>query len=327
MSQVRKRTVGSVKGQLIEKSKEAMLCAIRTFNDPQVTFKSESFVVLAIIAWTYALHAHYRTNGIEYRYFDQKGRNRRFHRTKHGAYKYWELERCLNDENSPIDRDTSNNLRFLIGLRHEIEHQMSARADAWLSGRYQACALNFNYYAKKLFGKEHGMDGKLSFSIQFADLTPEQAAGNNEARVLPQNLQRFIAEFDGALDHEQYNSDNFSYRLLFKKKLVNRPGQADKVMEFIDPNSELADTIDREFWVRKEVERPKFRAKDVVEQVHAAGFPNFNLYGHHTRVWQADDARNPAKGYGIEVSGAWYWYHTWVERCIEICTEAGDLYR
>lgn len=296
-----------------------MLCAIRTFNDPQVSFKSESFIVLSVIAWTYLLHAYFRENRIEYRYFDVVSKNRRFHRTKHGAFKYWELERCLNDKKSPVDKDTANNLRFLIGLRHEIEHQMSARVDHWLSGRYQACALNFNYYLKKLFGDSHGLDGQLSFSIQFADLTPEQALGNVEAKVLPQNLQKYIAEFDGALEHDQYNSERYSYRLMFKKKMVNRPGQADQVMEFIDPKSDLAKTIDNQFWVKKEVERPKFRAKDVVEMVKDAGFPNFNLHGSHTRMWQADDARNPAKGYGIEVQGAWYWYRSWVDRCIELC--------
>jgi hypothetical protein len=98
------------------------------------------------IAWTYLLHAYYRGKGIEYRYFKQGPKRKIFDRTKYGAYKYWELERCLNDTLTPIDSDTSNNLRFLIGLRHEIEHQMTRYLDNFLSGRYQACAINFNDY-------------------------------------------------------------------------------------------------------------------------------------------------------------------------------------
>jgi len=38
--------------------------------------------------------------------------------------------------------DAANNLRFLIGLRHEIEHQMTMSLDNFLSARYQACALD-----------------------------------------------------------------------------------------------------------------------------------------------------------------------------------------
>lgn len=308
-------------------SRDAALTAIRTFNDPHVSFKSETFVVLMIIAWTYLMHAYYRSKGIEYRYYSQGPKRRKFDRTKNGAYKYWELERCLNDNASPIDKDTANNLRFLIGLRHEIEHQMTFSLDNWLSGRYQACALNFNFHIKKLFGKQYGLDQLLAFSIQFADLTPDPEAGQKPEKALPQNLKKYIAEFDGALDHDNYNNPRFSYRMLFKRKLVNRPGQADKVIEFIDPKSDLAKAIDKEFWVKKEVERQKFRATDVVEAVKKAGFPRFRVFAEHMRMWQAEGAKKPGKGYGVEVQGVWYWYQSWIDRCIELCEAAGDEYR
>src|SRR5688572_18099135 len=120
----RNRRVHSVSDELIHKSREAALAAVQIFNNPQITFKSEMFIVLMNIGWTYMLHTYYRKHGVEYRYFVKKGKNRRFHRTAKGAYKYWELERCLNEKPCPVDRDAANNLRFLIGVRHEIEHQM-----------------------------------------------------------------------------------------------------------------------------------------------------------------------------------------------------------
>jgi hypothetical protein len=309
------------------KSREAALTAIRVFNDPQVTFKSETFIVLMMIAWTYLLHAYYRGTKIEYRYFKQGRKRRAFERTKHGAYKYWELERCLNEARSPLDRDTANNLRFLIGLRHEIEHQMTRSLDAYLSGRYQACALNYNDYLKKLFGKRFGIDQQLAYSIQFLELSEQQFAGPKSQANIPERLRAFVAEFDAALTHDEYNSPKYSYRLIFKRKLVNRPGQADRVVEFIDPNSELAKAIGKEYWVKKEVERPKYRAKDVVTEVHKAGFTRFSVYGDHVNIWKGEDAKNPAKGYGVEVRGVWYWYQSWVNRCIELCQAAGDRYR
>lgn len=323
----RKRSVGSLAIELMAKSREAALCAIRVFNDPHVSFKSETFIVLMVIAWTYMLHAHYRQKKIEHRYFTQDGKRRKFDRTKHGAYKYWELERCLNDKANPIDKDTANNLRFLIGLRHEIEHQMTRSLDAYLSGRYQACAINYNQYVKKLFGKKHGLDDFLTYSIQFAELTDEQLNGPKPEIAIPERLRAFVAEFDAALTHDEYNSAQYSYRLLFKKKLVNRPGQADRVVEFIDPNSELAKTIDKEFWVKKDVERPKFSANKVVEEVRKAGFKNFRVHHAHTNMWKTDNAKEPAKGYGVLVEKTWFWYEPWIKRCIALCEAAGDKYR
>lgn len=323
----RKRSIGSIRGELVTKSSEAALTAIRVFNDPQVNFKSETFIILMVIAWTYLLHAYYRGKKIEYRYYKQGPKRKIFDHTKHGAHKYWDLEQCLNDKNCPIDRDTANNLRFLTGLRHEIEHQMTRSLDGYLSGRYQACALNFNAYIKKLFGERFGIDQQLNYSIQFMELSQEQVAVGKPVADIPERLRAYVAEFDGALTHEEYNDPKYSYRLLFKRKLVNRAGQADRVVEFIDPKSDLAQAIDREYWVKKEVERPKYRAKDVVAKVHEAGFLKFNVYGSHVRMWQQEVARDPAKGYGVEVQGVWYWYQQWVDRCIELCRAAGNKYR
>lgn len=323
----RKRRIHSIKDELITKSKEAALTAIKVFNDPLIKFKSETFIVLMIIAWTYLLHAYYRSKKIEYRYFEMGPKRRKFHRTQRGAYKYWELERCLNEKESPLDKDTANNLKFLIGLRHEIEHQMTRLLDNFLSGRYQACVLNYNEYLKKLFGEPHALDENLSYSLQFIELTEEQITGTKPESDIPEKLRAYIAEFDGKLTHEEYNSPKYSYRLLFKRKLVNRPGQADKVVEFIDPDSDLAKTIDKEYWVKKEVEKPKYRPSDVVAEIQKAGFTRFRVQPEHVDMWKSEDAKNPAQGYGVEVQGVWYWYERWIERCLELCRAAGDRYK
>ena len=323
----RVRRVGSVKYELLTKSREAALCAIRVFNDPQVTFKSESFIVLMIIAWTYLLQAYYRQKGIEYRYHKQRKTRKVFDRTKHGSYKYWELERCLNDDACPLDKHTRNNLRFLIGLRHEIEHQMTLNLDNYLSGRYQACALNYNEYVKKLFGAKLGVDSQLTYSIQFIQLSQEQLSGPTPEVDIPPRLRAYISVFDGALEHDEYNSPKYSYRMVFKQKLVNRPGQADRVIEFIKPDSELAQHIDKEYWVQKQVEKPKFRPTDVVNKVQAAGFKKLRVTPEHSSMWKAEDAKNPSTGYGTLVQGVWYWYENWIERCLELCENAGDKYR
>jgi hypothetical protein len=323
----RTRTIKSLREELLRKSREAALSAVRVFNDPLVQFKSETFIALMVIAWTYLLHAHYRGKKIDYRYYKQGPKRRRFDRTRHGAYKYWELERCLNEANSPVDPDAANNLRFLIGLRHEIEHQMTRALDSYLSGRYQACALNYNEHVKRLFGEKRGLDQHLTFSIQFAELAAEVTEAKEPEKQIPPRIRSYITAFDTSLSDDQFSSPRYSYRLLFMKKIVNRPGQADRVIEFISPDSDLAKSVAREYWVKKEVERPKYRAKDVASQVRKAGFTKFRIQPEHLRMWKVENAKDPAKGYGVDVQGTWFWYETWVARCIERCKAAGDTYK
>ncbi len=322
-----KRRIKSIKDELLTKSKESALSAVKIFNDPLIHFKSETFIVLMVISWTYLLHAYYRSKGIEYRYFQQHGKRRFFDKTKKGAYKYWELERCLNDKESPVDNDAANNLRFLIGLRHEIEHQMTMGLDDYLSGRYQACIMNYNTLLKSLFGKRQSLDKYLSYSLQFLELSEEQINGPKPEVDIPNRIKAYIAEFDGVLTHEEYNNPNYSYRLLFKRKMVNRPGQADKVIEFIDPKSDLAKEIDKEYWVKKEVERKKYRPSDIAKAIREAGFSKFRVSPEHVKIWQSEDAKNLGKNYGTQVAGVWYWYESWLEKCLELCEDAGDKYK
>lgn len=323
----RRRSIGSIRRELVVKSREAALNAIRVFNDPHVTFKSETFIVLMNIAWTYLLHAYYRSKGIEYRYFTRAGSRRSFDRTKHGAFKYWELERCLNENACPIGRDTANNLRFLIGLRHEIEHQMTRALDNHLSGRYQACCLNYNQSIKALFGEKHGIDRHMTYSLQFLQLSEEQLSGPVPEKTIPERLRTYIAEFDGSLTKEEFESERFAVRLVFTKKLVNKPGQADRVVEFIDPHSPLAQSVSKEYWVKAPVEKPKFLAKHVVAEVRKAGFGRFRVSPDHVEMWKREGAKDPGKGFGTNVEGTWYWYRRWIDRCIELCASAGDRFR
>lgn len=323
--QKRSRKIGSIKNELLLKSRESMLSAVQVFNNPNIQFKSESFIVLSVIAWTYLLHAYYRNNGIEYRYFDQGEKRKSFHTTKCGAYKYWELERCLNNDESPIDKITASNLRFLIGLRHEIEHQMTTKIDDLLSARFQACCLNYNDYLKKLFPKQEGIEKHLSFSLQFSSLSEKQVDQLVDYEGLPQNISAYIQNFDQGLSEKDFNDSRFSYRVLFVPKTANRKGQADKVIEFIPADSKIAEGMNKEYVLVKEKEKQKYAAGDIWKQMNKEGYKKFGVY-QHTQLWRDNDAKNPAKGFGAIVVKTWYWYDSWMQFVRNYCEKNKSKY-
>lgn len=302
------------------KSRESALAAVQVFNNPLITFKSEMFIVLMNIAWTYLLHAHFRKKKIEYRHFEQTGKVRRFDRTKKGAYKFWELERCLNEKACPIDRDASNNLRFLIGIRHEIEHQMTTRIDSSFSAKFQACCLNYNDYIKKLFGDALGIDRHLSFSLQFSSISKDQLEQLKNQSKLPPNIQGYMQDFESALSDNEFNSPKFAYRVLFVPKTANRKGQADEVVEFVKADSDVAKSANATYAVIKETERRKFLPGKIVELMKNKGFEGFKQ-NKHTDLWKENDAKNPSKGFGVQVETTWYWYENWLDFVTSYCTQ------
>lgn len=322
----RVRKIFSVKNELIQKSRESMLAAVQIFNNPNITFKSESFIVLAIISWTYLLHAYYREKRIEYRYCEHRGKRKFFHKTKNGADKYWELERCLNEVESPVDSTTSANLRFLIGLRHEIEHQMTTKIDDLLSGRFQACCLNYNEYLKLFFGNGHGIENYLSFSLQFSSLTEGQIDQLIEVKNLPQNIASYIENFDKGLADTDFNDGRFSYRVLLLKKTVNRKGQADRVIEFVDPDSEIAKGLNKEYWAIKDREKPKFLPSHIWKKMQELGYSKFDQH-QHTQLWKRENAKDSKKEYGVLVEKTWYWYESWLNFVKKYCETNSATYK
>jgi hypothetical protein len=314
MAKKRTRRLKSVATELVKKAREAMLTSVQVFNNPQIEFKSELFIVTNIIAWTYLLHAHYRKTKIEYR--RRKPGSKRFQRTKNGAIYHWSLEDCLDSADCPLDDIVKKNIRFLIGIRHEIEHQMTRRIDDQLSAKFQASALNFNNTIKKSFGKRYGLDSEQAFSIQFASISEDTARELMAQADLPQHIQTYIVQYENGLTQAEYDDPRFSYRVAFVRKTSNAKSAADKVVEFVPAGSDTGVAINKVFL--KETEKVKYRPSTIVKQMKAEGFAKFSMQ-QHTNLWQEKDAKNAKYQYGTQVEGAWYWYESWVSEVRTHC--------
>jgi len=320
----RNRSVYSIRRSLLAKSREAALTAVQTYNNPLIRFKSETYVVLMTIAWTFLLHAYYRSEKVDYRHLNTDPSQRgKYARMPGGGYKWWELSTCLKAATCPLDAGTVNNLTFLIGLRNEIEHHMPPDLDNYLSGRYVACALNYEYWLTRLFGERHSLGDMVALAIHFRDLTSPTAT--NTKMVLPTRLANWIQKFDDSLSQEGFNDPRFAFRMVFVPKIVNKKGQADRAIEFIRADSPEAQGLVPERVLIRESEKPKFRPKDIVRVVSEAGYSWFGVH-QHTDLGQTRNAKDPAFGFGIEISGQWYWYQRWVDEVLDYCMKRAATY-
>jgi hypothetical protein len=301
-----------------------MLAAVQIYNNPQTNFKAELFIVTTVIAWTYLLHAYYRKNKIEHRQCRLAGERKRFFRTKFGAIRHLGLDECLNLAECPLDDIVKKNLRFLIGIRHEVEHQMTRRIDDQLSAKFQAAALNFNETIKRLFGQRMALDCEQAFSIQFAGFTEETAKVLAAHDDLPRHLHSYIAQFENAMTQEEFDDPRFSYRVAFVRKTTGSRTAADKVMEFFPAGSEVGIQANKVFL--KETEKRKYKPGTIVRQMKAEGFARFGMQ-HHTELWKAKDGKNPRFQFGALVEGSWFWYESWLNEVRTHCQQNEGLYK
>lgn len=317
------RSQYSIRRSLIEKAKEAALTAVQAYNNPLTRFKSESFIVLMMVAWTYLLHAYFRQERIEYRYYDQRGLRRRFRRNPDGSLRYWDLMECLDQAACPLDGGTKANLRLLHGLRNKIEHHMPPALDDHLAGRYLACTMNFEYWLTTLCGVRHSLSGNVALALQFGDLYHGDVA--QPPLALPASIGDYIRDYETALPTEDFDSERYKLSLLFQKVAVGKPGQADRVIQFMASDDPRAADLSEEQIVIRETEREKYRPSDVVATLRAEGYPRFSMH-HHTELWKAQGAKNAGKGLGVWVRGTWFWYDRWVQVVRQHCVDSGDAY-
>jgi hypothetical protein len=234
------------------------------------------------------------------------------------------LEQCINVAQCPLDDLVKKNLLFLIGIRHEIEHQMTTRIDDHLSAKFMAAALNFNAAIKKHFGAKYSLEKEQAFSIQFSSINEGTVRTLLGQKDLPQNIRSFIAEFETGMTREEYDDPRFSYRVALVPRTGNKPATADQIYQIVTPGSEMSAQINRV--LLKETERRKYRPGTIVSMMKAAGFDRFSFHWHK-ELWREKDAKNPKYQYGVSVEGTWFWYEAWLPQVRNHCDERASFYR
>jgi hypothetical protein len=310
--------------ELLIKAREAMIAAVHTFNSAGLTFRAELFIVTAVIAWTYLLHAWLKREGIDYRHTKNQNGQKVVVKTPSGADKFWELGQCLKHPRCPVEQGAKDNLAFLLELRNEIEHRSTNRIDDAVSAKLQACCINFNDAIKQLFGAQYALERRLPIALQFVTFSPDQRAILKKAGGLPRNVEAMMDGFEGRLTPEQQADPRYAFRVFMVGRTANRAPSADLAVEIVPPGSEVAEKFNIAL---KEVEKKKYLPSEIVNQMKAEGWDRFTM-DSHTKLWKKLDAKNSAKGYGaIAVGKTWCWYDTWLNRVREECEQHPGTYR
>jgi hypothetical protein len=311
--------------ELLLKAREAMIAAVHVFNGAGLTFRGELFIVTAIIAWTYLLHAWFKKQGVDYRHTVNENGKKVVVKTANGEDKYWELSHCLKHAKCPLEKGMMNNLNFLLELRHEIEHRSTSRIDDVIGPKLQACCINFNDTIKKLFGSQFGLERRLPIALQFVTFGPDQRAVLKKASTLPRHIEIMMQNFDKHLTPEELADPRFRFQVAFVQRTANRPSSADQAIEFVVAGTEQAKEIDR--ILLKEVEKKKYLPNEIVKVMKAEGFRKFNMH-QHTLLWKELDAKKKEKGYGaVAIGGMWGWYENWLARVREECSAHPERYK
>lgn len=304
------------------RAKVTMIAAVRAFNSAGSDFRTEHFVVTAIIAWTYLIHYMLEIVGVDVRF--RHPDTGAVLLTKHGQEKFWDLSRCLAHAPCPVDPGTKANLELLVEVRNEVEHRNSGSVDEALSPYFQACCINFERCITGILGKQHSLERTLRLALQFARFSDDQFRQLSAVSDLPDYLKRITSDFAQTRGEAMFNDPHFRMKVYYQAKSANHPGTADEIVSFI--KEDIADASKVSRVLIREVEKGKHKPSAIVEQLREAGYPLFGMT-HHTNLWKQLDAKNAKYRFGTNMSdGQWYWYDSWLERVKSHCIENAERY-
>jgi hypothetical protein len=137
-----------------------MVAAVKSFNSSDQIHRAELFLVTAMIAWTYLALAIMQKRGKKIQKTNNQGEA--IH-TKHGAEIVKSLSECLDTNELNIAEEVKTNLRYLLEIRHEIEHRGNiGRIDLTIGPYLQSCCINFEQTIRKEFGSDAGAQSELN---------------------------------------------------------------------------------------------------------------------------------------------------------------------
>jgi len=286
----------------VHKSIEIMKTAILVYNNNVLVTRSETFIVLAVIAWTYLLHAKFKRAGIEPVYRDEGGKPMMIE----GRPRFWELSHCINHSQAELTSGEKNNLAYIIAIRNEVEHRSHEDINADVQSKLQATALNFLRYAKTKFGAKFDFSHDLSFTIQLQALTLQSPNMVKGQGAVAKSVAAVNALLETPMSSADFNDPDYAFRVYVVPKVTNNSKKADQAVSYSPVGSNVEIAI-------KHVERPKFRMTEVLAMLAEEGVPNVNQYTF-MKAWKSEDLKNPAKGLAVELGGQWFWYQEGVDR-------------
>ncbi|PKP91064.1 MAG: hypothetical protein CVT75_09990 [Alphaproteobacteria bacterium HGW-Alphaproteobacteria-14] len=295
-------------GAQVRKAVEIFKTAVLVYNNNTLSTRSETFIVLSIIAWTYLLHARLTEQGVTPAFKNADGSPVMID----GQEKLWELGYCIERPQSGLSAGEKANLRYLIAIRNAIEHRSAEDVNDALQGKIQANALNFLRFVKDNFGSKYDFSHDLAFAIQFQALTLQSPNALKGAVPVAKAVAAVNTLIEGPMSQAEFDDPAYSFRVYVVPKVTNNAKKADQAVIYSPIGSNVEVAI-------KHVERPKYRMKEAIKKLQDDDGVAVTPY-QFTQAWKLNDLKDPAKGLAVRLGGQWFWYQEGIDRIRGILT-------
>lgn len=287
--------------RLLAKSRESALAAVRVYNDPMAGYRTETFIVLMIIAWNSLLQAILERTQVDYYERDQNGSQILINDRPKVLDTVKLIDRVLiGGEYQPVRA----NLDFFIKLRNQIAHRYLPALDIEVAGEAQAMLLNYEELLVAKFGDEAVIGDRLTVPLQLSEFrygTNALASLRKAQARLPTDVTNYLANHRIGLEDQVLKDRRYCFNIFLVPVTANRERSADMIARFV-PLGKVTPELEANLTNTVVITKPKtipvasddlLRPSEVVNLV-AERLPYRFTMDTHTKCWKHYRVRPPS---------------------------------
>lgn len=310
--------------------RHAALAALRVWNDPTASFRTETFSLLFVAAWNSIALAILQRDGQEWRQLEHGERVPSGDGGNYALDTRELLARALPGDGYLALR---RNVEFWIGLRNRVAHRHLAALDAVVIPQAQAGLLNLEGILSEKFGENYLLADHLTVPLQLSGFRdPGVLASLKRLQAaLPLDVQAYLTR-SAAENEDLLNNPSYALRVAFVPVVPASGRHPDSVVYFVRPDevpADLEEALQKFIVVPKLIKTasPRLIAKQVVEGVEARIRYKFTINMHieaarrlgvRPTVGVSPPAQPDARYCEYVSSVKRYFYNqAWIERLVE----------
>lgn len=248
----------------------AAMAALRAWNDPTASFRTESFALQFVAAWNGLAIAILQHTRIEWRDLDSNGAPVTFD----GREKAKDTPELVSlawpgTRHDPLRR----NVAFWVGLRNHVAHRHLPTLDAAVIPQAQAGLLNLEGALVDAFGEDYTLGDSLSVPLQLSGFrNPELLASLKQLQgSLPLDVQQYLSQ-QARVNQAVADDPSYMLRVTFVPVVPSSGRNPDAVAYFVRPGEVTEDLglALKDYVIMEKIvhgPRPTMIATQVVEAV------------------------------------------------------------
>jgi len=216
--------------ELVEKARQSALVAVQVYNNPIGCFRTETFSILMMVAWTALAQAEFTRDGVDFNQYNEEGNVVVIDKEP----KAWELGESINHMRN-LDLPIKKNIELFIKLRNWIVHRGVRALDAAVAGECQALLLNFDERLVNSFGKYYAISESLALPLvtgNVRDVSLLKGVSAVQRRHFEEVMQ-LVREYRRNLDDQVFEDQRYSFRVFVMPRPGNRQSTSDLAIDFV----------------------------------------------------------------------------------------------